>query len=387
VAAEKKRDSRRSHAKRYLDLAVAAEPELEGRDQAAVLDRLEHDLGDISAALDWSLSSGHIADALRAISALERFWRARSHVSAARRWLDRGLAQVSGVAPDVKADALCTAARLAMAQQDTAMAVPLLEEALTLFSELGKDQKAVFVLCELGFAALIEGDLETAETRCVRAHAVALEVGDQRALSLALMNLADVLSLKEDHEGALALYADALGIRQTLGDPFLIMDATYNLGVTAFMAGDLSRARGAFEVSLAEARTLGQALHIAAALFLLAELELLTGQAEIARRAIQESLAVYTQLESERDCGECLVVFGGIAAAEGAFAEAARLFGAAEGIRRDAPVSRFERPVLERFDPVARSALGAETFSALKHEGERSRYDVLHEMATSEPAL
>ena len=77
------------------------------------------ELDNIRAALDWFLTSGRVEDALRTVSALGRFWRAHGHVSEARRWLSTGLGLAEGVAPDVRADALWTAARQANAQNAT----------------------------------------------------------------------------------------------------------------------------------------------------------------------------------------------------------------------------------------------------------------------------
>ena len=93
-------DLRRRHAERFLALALAAQPELAGPDQAAWLERLEHELDNIRAALDWLLAAGRVEDALRAVTALDRFWRAHGHVSEARRWLSLGLGLAEGVSPE-----------------------------------------------------------------------------------------------------------------------------------------------------------------------------------------------------------------------------------------------------------------------------------------------
>ncbi len=101
------------------------------------LDRLERDFDNIGAAIDWLLSSGRAEDALRAISALERFWRGHAHVTEARRLLALGLALAADAPADLRADALWTAARLATGQSDWDAAVPLLEEAQALVPRAG----------------------------------------------------------------------------------------------------------------------------------------------------------------------------------------------------------------------------------------------------------
>ena len=112
-----------------------AEDELAGPNQAEWLERLERELDNIRAALDWLLSSGRVEEALRAMSALERFWRGHGHVTEARRWLALGLALVDRCVGRGASGALWTAAQQATAQSDSDAAVPLLEEAIELFRE------------------------------------------------------------------------------------------------------------------------------------------------------------------------------------------------------------------------------------------------------------
>jgi ATP/maltotriose-dependent transcriptional regulator MalT len=115
---------------------------------------------------------------------------------------------------------------------------------------------------------------------------------------------------------------------------------------------------------------------------MLAELDLLEGSVETAEATILRSLEVYTEVESDRDRAECLVVLGCIAVARGSYEEAARLLGAAEALRGESPVNRFERPVLDRFEPELVAELGDETVAVLKSQGRRhgvtmSRRDVV----------
>lgn len=362
---------RRLHAERFLDLAVAAETELTSTEQVAWLDRLEDELDNIRGALDWCLASGRVESALQAISALERFWRARGHVSEARRWLSLGLGLAENVDRDVRADALWTAAQQATAQYDWPSAIPLLEEALELFRESGRGREVVFALSDLGFVALVQEEHERAASLCEEALEVARSLEDSRAISAALMNLADVRSVQGDHELALAQYTEAVKLRRGLGDPLLIADATYNHGIAAFRAGELARARRSFTDALALARELGETPHIAAAQFMLGELELLRGDPATSEDAIRESLRLYTELDNDRARAGCFVLLAGIAAAKGSSEEAARLLGAAAAMRGESPLNHFEATALETFQHDLQMSLGDERFAALGEEGAR----------------
>jgi predicted ATPase/class 3 adenylate cyclase len=370
-------DLRRRHAERLLEHARAAEAGLAGPDQAEWLDRLERELDNIRAALDWLLASGRIEDALRAVSSLLRFWRAHGHVAEARRWLALGLEQPDGVPPEVRADSLWTAAQQATAQSDWAAAEPLLAQALELFRSSGRGRETIFALSDLGFVALMRDDVETAAERCDEALAVARELGDARALSAALNGVGEIHSVRGDHERALACYEEAVALRRSLNDPLLIADALYNLGVAASHSGDLDRARDACEESLAIARELGEALHIASAQFMLAELALLEGDAGRAEGAILESFALFSEFENDRARAGCLVILGGVASAHGVPEDAARLFGAAEAIRDGSPPNAFETPVLERFLPELRTALGEPRLDDLMRAGARTDIESL----------
>jgi predicted ATPase/class 3 adenylate cyclase len=362
---------RHRHAERFLELAKTAQNELAGPEQAAFLDRLERELDNIRATLDWCLSSGRVESALCAVSSLERFWRAHGHATEARRWLSLGLGLGDSVPTAVRADALWTAAQQATAQYDWDAAVPLLEEALVLFREDGRGREVVFALADLGFVAVVQNDYDRAAELSDQGLAVARELGDERAVSAALNNLGEVRSLQGEHESALQHYEEALVLRRALGDPLLVADSMYNLGVAAFRAGDASRARQACTEALILARDLGEAPHIAAAQFMLAELELLGGNPEAAENAIRESLSIYAAFDNDRARAGCLVVLGGIAAAKGAFEEAARLLGAAERLRGDSLLNPFEVTILDRFEHELEAALGEDSVAELKAEGAR----------------
>jgi predicted ATPase/class 3 adenylate cyclase len=363
------------HAERFLELAREAESELVRQDQARWLDRLEAEFDNIRAALDWLLSSGRAADALRAIASLERFLRSHGHISTARALLAVGLALGSEIPPEVRADALWTSARQAAAQSDWDAAVPPLEEALGLFREQRRGRELVFALAELGFVALRRGDTDRAEALCEEALAVSSTLEDPRAKSGALNILVEVARAQGDREHALALAEEAVALRRTLGDDMVVADSTYRLGVAAFEFGDLDRAEEAFETSLGLAVGLGDALYKAANLCLLGAISVLRDELVLASERLRESLAIYTELEDRRSTAECLCALGAYAAAAGHYEEAARLWGGGDSARGENPLE-YSEPVIEsRFTPVLVDALGAERFAELRAEGKRLGYE------------
>ena len=368
------------HALWVVALAEEAETELGGPEQATWLDRLEHELPNIRAALEWSLAHGRSDLVLRISSALGRFWRAHGHMTEAREWLAVGLGLADDADPALRARALWAAARQAMAQKDRVAAVPLLEEALELFRALGQGRDEVFALSELGVAALVAGDVDRAEALCSSAVQTARRLEDDRAVSGAVSQLAAVREVRGDHAGALELHEEAVALRRRLGDRMLVANALHNLGIASLLADDLDRAESAFGEALTLARDLGDSLHTAGALCGLGQAALLAGALELGGRAAPHG-AVHLRRAGRRPRlrgmrGRACGSRRGVGDPE----EAARLWGAADALLGPGEPDRdpIEIALLRRFRPYVEAQLGADAFLTLSRSGESlSAADVL----------
>ncbi len=136
--------ARRAHAHYYLALAEQAEPELNGPNQVAWVERLEQEHDNLRAALDWALEK--VTDeqvqerrevALQLSAALEQFWRIRGHYTEGRTFLERALAQSEGENVSLRANVLRAAANLAIWQGDPAQAEALAQQGLTTTGKWG----------------------------------------------------------------------------------------------------------------------------------------------------------------------------------------------------------------------------------------------------------
>ena len=358
------------HAAWVVALAEDAEEALAGPEQAHWLEQLERELPNVRVALDWSLASGGAAQALRIASALGRFWRAHGHMSEARDWLAAGLKSGDVDAP-LRARALWAAARQANAQGDGAAAVPMLEEALTLFRETGSTRDVVFTLSELGAVMRAAGELERADGFAAEALAEARAAADDRALASALNERMAGASARGDYEGARTHGAEMLAIRRRLGDPMLLANAANNVGSAALVAGDYRGAEEALDEALAIALEVGDAIHIAAARSGLGEAALFAGDHERATTLLAQSLHDHIELADARGSAECITALAGAAYAAGDAPAAARYFGAAAELRAAGGGAQdaVEGRVVERFRAEAETALGADSFAALEAEG------------------
>ena len=375
-ASEDAEDLRERHATFFARLASEAESGLEGDQQAAWLVRLERELDNLRAAVEFTFGSGRTALGLGLVSSLGRFWRAHGHVTEARRWLAQGLARPGEVPEEIRAYALWTAARQAMAQHDYEAAAPLVEEANELFRSTGHRRETVFSLCELANIALVRDDLRRAGELAAEAGAVAQVLGDARTLSAVLQLQASVASARGEHGEAQELYDEALALRRTLGDRLLVVDSAFNLGEAAFAAGDHEAAEEALEECLTMARDLGDELHEAAALCVLGEVALLDGAPARADDLLCRSLAIYTRLPDDRASAECLLGLAGVRASTERIDEAARLWGASEALRKGDALLPGELRVEEYLEHALASGT-RERLAATKHEGSRLEREVV----------
>lgn len=104
---------RDAHLAWAVGLAEEAERNLDGFEQAAWLDRLERELDNLRAALDWAITSGNAEAGLRLASiTVGSLWTWRSHVPEGQRWLQRLLSVPAEVAATVRAKGLLAAGRV-----------------------------------------------------------------------------------------------------------------------------------------------------------------------------------------------------------------------------------------------------------------------------------
>ena len=90
-ASEERTATHRRHLLLFLALAEAAEPQIQGPDQAAWLDHLAREHDNLRAALQWALDNQETDAALRLAAALGEFWWPRGYVKEGRRWLTKVL--------------------------------------------------------------------------------------------------------------------------------------------------------------------------------------------------------------------------------------------------------------------------------------------------------
>ncbi|MGH3131550.1 MAG: ATP-binding protein, partial [Gaiellaceae bacterium] len=362
---------RRRHAERFLALAETAEPELVRAGQAAWLQRLDEENGNIRAALAWSFEAGEVELGLRMAGALVRFWSTRGLMTEGRRWLTEAMERASGIEVRVLAKAYYAAGYSALGQGDYVQAKPFFEESLVLAREVGDVRLEAASLQQLGFLVMTRGAyLEHADERAKmlaeKSLELARDVGDKVTASGALNVLADRASARGEDTEAMKLFEEGLALRRELGDKRLVANSLLNLGRTELTRGEHKRATKLLEEGLTLARELRDTWSTSLALVNLGRIQLYEGGGDGAVGLFVEGLRLANERGDKRVASECLQGLAAASSVQGEAERAARLFGAAEAMLEGigATPSLTERSIQERFQPPLRVQLGDEAFEA-----------------------
>ena len=347
------------HAGFFLALAEEAEPELAGTQQEAWLKRLEREHANLRGALAWALdpSDGRKPKeirtelGLRLAGALGRFWGVYGP-NEGRGWLEKGLARGGVASKPAVAKALYEAGWIELFQGNYDRAIALLEEGLGLFRELGDRRGVATSLINVGFAALHQGDQERTTILRQELEALQREPLDRFTLAWLTTFLALATSYEGDYERSAALAREALTIYRELGDKRGISLCHIDLGF----------------------------------------IELIKGDHERAAALLEESLSVLRGSEDKFCLAYGIFGLAAVAAAREEPGRAARLWGAAEGLREQIGVVSLTQWELEAYDyegrvRAASSMLGDEgAWEAAFAQGKAMSAEEAAQYALSEEA-
>jgi predicted ATPase/DNA-binding SARP family transcriptional activator len=285
---------RAAHCRHYLALAERAEPEMYTRGEAEWLARLDAEIDNLRAALEWSLLLDQPL-ALRLAGLLASFWDIRNRVDEGLGWVEGAVEAAGGDAPigdrararraevyllagkgaaydwqgsmehararatealelsrDAQDAAGIAEALLGLAQFEIAESLPqkrrraLAEEALEFAQAAADDRLVAFALRARALAAsAAQGDEELdAAADAMR------KIGGTREL-VGLYSDAAYNAIKEGRpERAAQLLDEAMPLARRLGEPLALAFVWGNVGLEALFNSDLDRAQEAFDEQL-----------------------------------------------------------------------------------------------------------------------------------------
>ena len=406
--------TRQAHAVYYLKFAQEAALKLAGAQQQEWFARLERDHENLRAALDWLLEGQQAELALQLCNELWWFWLIQNHLSEGRTSLEKALQAAGEVTKAVRAEVLNGLGLLLVNLGDNEQAEEpleesialyrelgdrvninigwpthnlglalfnqgeytraraLLEESLTRFSEIGDKAGRAYSLCNLTLLYGVQGEYVTARSCAQESQALFKELEDNTGIASVLINLATVLFESQGETAALdAVLDEYLTLAREAGNDAWVAAELFLRARIAVGQGDVARARPLIEENLAFRRTKGYRLDTADALVLLGQIATMEGDIAAAQACYEESLAIARETHYQRGIALNLEGLAAMHAAQGEFARAARLWGAAEALHAimGAPLPPVARADYEQAVSTARAQLGEKEFAAAWAEG------------------
>jgi predicted ATPase/class 3 adenylate cyclase len=359
--------ARTGHCDHYLALAEAAAPLLIARDQAEWLDRLDTELGNLRAAIAFSLTQADPVPGLRLAAALRIFWKARGHageaVDALRALLDLPAASELGL---TRAQALATMAYLLEQTGSYAAVEACCGEALPIARAAGDDRLIADLLHIQAFTLVRLGQSTTALPLIEQGLNLARGLGDAFLTARLLSARSYAVDFEGEHEGAARDAAESLAMYRQAGDPREVGTMLGNLAYAEMGAGELDPAREHLTESLRIARELKDGYGVVYATQNLGLAEYLSGSLAAAASQFTESLTVARRLLMKAGIGYALLGLAMIRSGPAAADRSARLHGAADKVLEGLGETPdfLERQLHDADRDRLRAAMGADAFEA-----------------------
>ncbi len=404
----------RRHAAHYLALAEAAEPHLHGRERGTWLDRLEVEHDNLRAALRWALAAGDVETGARITIALagqdwHGLWSKVGYWGEGWRWLEAVLTQRDALTPRICAWVLLLAATYRgmlagnpfLAQLvvlDEALAIfravgdrsgiayvrcyqgiglrfgggyavrgmPLLEEALALYQEIGDHYHSTTVIHHLGCIARDHGDVVRAVALLDQSLAMCRKRGYINEIPRVLNDLGDIACIQGDLPQATARYWEALLLVEDEKNDLTRVWLLLNLTWLALVQGDDGRVLALMQQQVEWFREQASLSVLIGMIPALGALVNAQGDSAQATAILRDGVILQQQFAEQDVLIESLEAFAGVAVGQGWMVRAARLLAAAEALRTMIGVRRLPsaRPAYERHVATARAQLDDAAFAA-----------------------
>ena len=358
------------HLAYYLAFAARAEPEVQGAEQRLWFDRLDADIDNFRAALEWSLNGDteRAETGLQLASSLWWFWYQRSNREEGQ-WLEKTLGASQSSTDRVRrANALV---RLAWVRFFDEMSA---NEGLALGQTLGPEGRESVALALLGKGAwaMYQADYGQAISLAERGLQLFREIENRWGICEALTWIGLSLIFQGDPQKAIGPLQESLALAQKARDGNEIGFALWQLGKAAMARGDYSQATTAMKESLALYRELKLSGGVAFLLGDLGKASLGQGNYQQAASYYREALTIYWDWGNKRYIAQGLEPLADVAMVCQQYKHAARLLGAAEAIRQSsgADLFPFQTEDYKRSLDFLRSKLDESTLSTRWAEGQ-----------------
>ena len=359
--------ARTAHRDHYLALAEAAAPQLVAADQAEWLDRLDAELGNLRAAIAFSVADPDPALGLRLAASLRVYWQVRGHAAEGadvlRALLEAPAAQGATL---LRARALAAAANLLVQTDGYATAGDYCQEGLAIARAVG-DEYLVADLLQIGAWPLLRrGQPNVALPLIESGLGLARRLQEPHLTGRLLSARSFALNVGGNPAGAARDAAESLRLFRQAGDRILVGATLGNLGNYELSVGDLDAARRHLAESVDIARALNARDGMAYWTFNLGLAEYLSDSPEAAEALFAETLEMAQRMGIKGLVGYGLIGVAMVGHGRADPGRSARLHGAADQALADLgeTLEPLEGRLADLDRQRLRTAMGAEAFEA-----------------------
>jgi DNA-binding CsgD family transcriptional regulator len=326
--------TRAIHAAAFTALGEAAMPHFDGDGWLEWMDRLEAELPNCHAALEWADMNGDAETVARLAGSLWRLEFARGYPGDAGRWLEQALAMRDAVSSNALIEVLIGAAcYYTYVFDNSARAQAISQELITLGDRLDDPNAANAGHHYLGRLALQRSDFAEATVH----------------------------------------YSVALELAGRFPDPATgVAWATFGLANVAFQQGNLEAAATGFADVLARSRKIDYLFLIQESLELLGQVRLKQGDIKDGAALMAEGLGLAWDTREQGGMSDLLSDLAVVAVMTGQLSEAAHLFGMVDALRLRHGYSEEMSCAVDGAQAIldARRAMGDEAFTAAHAAGQ-----------------
>ncbi len=238
----------RRHARHYLALVEGLAPRLRTADYLTARDRIEAELGNFRAAMEWSLpvkggdDQGDVRIGFRLCQQLAWYWYACGYPEEGRRWLERATKRVKGEEPE-EINVLHGLGVILLQQGESEAARQLFTRCLNYCRRQGDDSQTARELNSLGIAYRYTDARDKAREVYDEGISLAERSGDKRRLASLLANLGVLETDVGAAESAIDLFDRAVALDRELEDSWAEACDRVNLAAARLRAGQIDQAR------------------------------------------------------------------------------------------------------------------------------------------------
>jgi predicted ATPase/DNA-binding XRE family transcriptional regulator len=318
-------ETRHKHAVWCLSLALQAEPELRGPRQETWLARLEIEVNNLRAALDWCLEHEVQLGLQLAVSSWQ-FWYARGYISEGAMRLQQLLARADeSIPPDLRGWALRGVSALLHHQGLPEQAEKLATQALQVFQQIDDANGIAAAMHQLGNVALMQSNYEKATALYTEALRLYRESGNIGSSAAIIMNLGLIAKDHGEYSRAIVLYEESIALHRQLGNMGGIAHALTHQSIAAYWIGNYAKAVAVAEQALVTFKEGGTSVNKAYALETLGMALYKQHQLPRATTLVRESLSIMREIGDRSGSALLLTDLGMLLTAQGDYTEAARL--------------------------------------------------------------